>query len=186
MLLQVPPGAPLVTRLIVITAIRASISRSLVRSNAVQLRTNVGLIPSDRGIVIDGKDTDSRLATFIQDLSLAGKHAVAIDASIAAWRNSVGVGESSGCRVVDGVVVDSPTSQAGLYEWRVDAALVGQGCNEGSVDRDTVSQRQDSLPGLGRVDHRSDDLDGELCLNGRWVWSSRCSGLVDPLVRSLL
>lgn len=174
------------TRLIVITTIGASISRPHVRSNAVQLRTDVGLVPSDRGIIIDSEDTDRRLAALVQNFSLAWQHAVAVDASIAARRNGVGVREGLRSRVVNSIVVDSSTSQTSLYEWRVDAALVGQGGNEGSVDRDTVSQRQNSLAGLGGVDHRSDDLDGELCLNGRWVWSSRCSGLVDPLVRSLL
>lgn len=186
MRLQVPPSAPVVARLIIMSTIRASISRSFVRGNAVQLRTNVRLVSSDRGIIINSEYTDCRLAALIQDFGLAGKHAITVDASIASWWNSIGVGESPRGRVIDGVVVDGSTSQASLNEWRVDTALIGQGGDERSVNRDTVSKRQDSLARLGGVDHSSNNLDGQLRLNCGWVRSSRCSGLVDPLVRSLL
>lgn len=92
------------------------------------------LLWAQRRIVIDGEDADAACTAIVHGGCFPWQRAVSVDAPVDAFGEVVAVLKKAGGLVVNSNVGECTPAKAGLDEWWVNAAVVGERCNERSVD----------------------------------------------------
>lgn len=99
-----------------------------------ELALHAGKVLANRRIIINREYADCAAAAALDDLGLARKTAIAIDAGVDARANDITVPEQLGCRVIHGDIAQGTAGETAEDEGGFNTRVVGEGGNRGEVD----------------------------------------------------